>query len=192
MAKSALGLHAVHMRRLGPNPDRSLASSAHELQQAAGTLQSHAARADAVPTYGITLAHVEEAVDRLAASLDQMANAVAEWCGESDAVVEESALPPEARALRWHLQAAATDLRTAEAACCASRDWTRRLRATVPDGGYEGRLARRAASRWSIVGPRTRNVPADRFDAATGIRTRVSAVRGRRPRPLDDGGAVRA
>jgi hypothetical protein len=78
MAKSALGLHAVHMRRLGPNPDRSLASSAHELQQAAGTLQSHAARADAVPTYGITLAYVEEAVDRLAVSLDQMVNAVAD------------------------------------------------------------------------------------------------------------------
>ena len=101
-------------------------------------------RADAVPTYGITLAHVEEAVDRLAVSLDQMANAVAERCGESDAVVEESARPPEARALRA-LQA--RNLRTAEAACCASRDWTRRLSAAVPDGGYEGRLARRAASR---------------------------------------------
>jgi hypothetical protein len=139
MAKAAVGRHAVHMRPLRANPNRAVASSAHELQQAAGTLQSHAARADAVPTYGITLAHVEEAVDRLAVSLDQMANAVAEWCGEPDAVVEEPALPPEARALRWHLQAAATDLRTAEAACSASRDWTRRLLAAVADGEDEDR-----------------------------------------------------
>ena len=134
------------MRRIAPNPNRALASSAQELQQAAGTLQSHAARADAVPTHGITLAHVEEAVDRLAVSLAQMANAVAEWCGESDAVVEERALPPEARALRWHLQAAATNLRTVEAACTASRDWTERLFAAVSDSDDERRLAGRTAS----------------------------------------------
>jgi hypothetical protein len=146
MAQAAVALHAVHMRRLHSNPNRALTSSAHELQQAAGTLQSHAARADGVPTYGIALAHVEEAVDRLSVSLDQMAIAVAEWCGGPDAVVEEPALPPEARALRWHLQAAATHLRTAEAACSASRDWTRRLLAAVPDGDYEERLVRQAGS----------------------------------------------
>jgi hypothetical protein len=127
MANATVRLHALLMRRFFSDTNHALASSAHELQQAAGTLQSHAARADAVPTYGTTLAHVEEAVDRLAVALDQMANAVAEWCGESDAVVEEPALPPEARALRWHLHAAAAGLRTSEASCTASREWTRRL-----------------------------------------------------------------
>ena len=141
MAIATGEFQAVGMSLLRPDPTRTLASSAHELQRAAGALQSHAAEPAAVPTYGITLAHVEEAVDRLAVSLDQMASAVAEWCGESDAVVEEPALPPEARALRWHLQAAATKLRTAEAACTASRDWTRRLLAAVPDRDYDDRAA---------------------------------------------------
>jgi hypothetical protein len=134
------------MRRFRSESNRTLASSAHELQQAAGTLQSHAARTDAVPTYGITLAHVEEAVDRLAVALDQMANAVAEWCGESEAVVEESALPPEARALRWHLHAAAASVRTSETACTASREWTRRLLDAVADVEHDGEPVRAAGS----------------------------------------------
>jgi hypothetical protein len=144
MAETAAGIQAVHMRRHS-DPNRALATSAHALQQAAGTLQSHAARADAVPTHGVALAHVEEAVDRLAVALDQMANAVAEWCGESDAVVEEPALPPEARALRWHLQAAAANLRTSEAACAAGRDWTRRLLTVGPDTDEDDGQARAAS-----------------------------------------------
>jgi hypothetical protein len=129
------------MRRLHTHPSRALASSAHQLQRAAGTLQSHAASPEAVPDYGITLAHVEEALDRVAVAMDQMASAVAEWCGEPDAVADEPALPPEARALRWHLQAAAANLRTSEAACAASRDWTRRLLAA--DGEVQ---------RWAAAG----------------------------------------
>jgi hypothetical protein len=146
MADTLVQLHDLQMRRFRSDPNSELASSAHALQQTAGMLQSHAARPDAVPTYGITLAHVEEAVDRLAAALDQMANAVAGWCGESDAVVEEPTLPPEARALRWHLHAAAANLRTSEAACAASRDWTRRLVAAVPADHQNDECARRAAS----------------------------------------------
>ena len=142
----AVAGHGMHMRRFRSDPNRALASSAHELQCAGGTLQSHAVDADAVPTYGITLAHVEEAVDRLAVALDQMANAVAEWCEESDAVVQEPALPPEARALRWHLHAAAANLRTSEAACTASRDWTERLLAAATEPDFDDRLSRRAAS----------------------------------------------
>jgi hypothetical protein len=99
-----------------------------------------------VPTYGITLAHVEESLDRIAAALDQMANAVADWSGGSNAVVEEPALPPEARALRWHLHAAAANLRTSEAACTASRDWTRRLLAAEPPSDPHDAFERTAAS----------------------------------------------
>jgi hypothetical protein len=106
--------------------DQPLATSAHELQRAAGKLQTHAANPDAVPTHGITLAHVEEAIDRLAVAMEQMANAVADWCGEPSPVVN-NALPPEARALRWHLESVADKLRDSELACATSRDWTRRL-----------------------------------------------------------------
>jgi hypothetical protein len=109
--------------------DRALASSAHQLQRAAGSLQAHAGNPDAVPTHAITLAHVEEALDRLAAAMVQMANAVGDSCGERGVIVEENVLPPEARALRCHLQSAADTLRESEVACTASREWARRLHA---------------------------------------------------------------
>ena len=115
-----------------PNQDRVLATSAHQLQRAAGRLQTHAANPHAVPTHEITLAHVEEALDRLAVAMEQMANAVADWCGEPSAIVEDNALPPEARALRWHLQSVADKLRASEIACAISRDWTRQLLAHPP------------------------------------------------------------
>jgi hypothetical protein len=107
--------------------DRALATSAHELQRAAGSLQTHAANPHAVATHEITLAHVEETLDRLAVAMEQMANAVADWCGEPSAIVEDNALPPEARALRWHLQSVADKLRGSETACAISRAWARRL-----------------------------------------------------------------
>jgi hypothetical protein len=109
------------------DPHGALQASAHQLQQAAAELQSHAADPGAVPAYGITLAHVEEALDRLAIAMEQMANAVAEWCGGPSAAVQEPMLPPEARALRWHLQGVADNLRASENACAVSSDWTRRL-----------------------------------------------------------------
>jgi hypothetical protein len=118
--------------------DRALAGSAHQLQRAAGTLQTHSGNPDAVPTHPITLAHIEEALDRLAVAMGQMANAVSEWCGERGAIVEEGVLPPEARALRWHLQAAADTLRDSEVACTVSREWARRLHA-VPAGDESDR-----------------------------------------------------
>jgi hypothetical protein len=70
--------------------------------------------------------------------MGQMASAVAEWCGERGAIVEENVLPPEARALRWHLQAAADTLRESEVACTTSREWARRLLAVAAtDEGAE-------------------------------------------------------
>ena len=114
--------------------DRALATSAHQLQRVAGTLQTHAANRHAVPSHEITRAHVEEALDRLAVAMEQMANAVADWCGEPSAIVEENALRPEACALRWHLQSIADKLRDSELACASSRDWTRRLLGNAPTG----------------------------------------------------------
>ena len=114
--------------------DRSLATSAHQLQRAAGAVQAHAGNRDAVRTHGIALAHTEEALDRLAVAMGQMASAVAEWCGEGSSIVDETALPPEARALRWHLRSVAESLRASENACTVSRKWTRLLLALPPPG----------------------------------------------------------
>jgi hypothetical protein len=133
MVKRISAVHDVDMHAplALSDQDRALASSAHELQRAAGTLQAHAANPDAVPTHGITLAHVEEAIDRLAVAMEQIANAVADWCGEPSPVAD-NALPPEARALRWHLASVADRLRDSELACASSRDWTRRLLGNLP------------------------------------------------------------
>ena len=134
MVRRTAPAHDVDMHTTLELSDRdlALAASAHELQRAAGAVQTQAANPDAVPTHELTLAHVEEAVDRLAVAMEQMANAVADWCGEPSAIVEENALPPEARALRWHLQSVADELRAAEIACASSRDWTRRLLLNPP------------------------------------------------------------
>jgi hypothetical protein len=70
---------------------------------------------------------VEEAIDRLAVAMGQTASAVADWCGDPAAVVQETSLPPEARALRRHLHVLAENLRASEVACSVSREWTRRL-----------------------------------------------------------------
>ena len=134
MVRRTAPAHDVDMHTTLELSDRNLAlaASAHELQRAAGAVQTHAANPDAVPTHELTLAHVEEAVDRLAVAMEQMANAVADWCGQPSAIVEENALPPEASALRWHLQSVADELRAAEIACASSRDWTRRLLLNPP------------------------------------------------------------
>ena len=51
---------------------------------------------------------------------------------ERDVLVVDNALPPEARALRWHLESVADKLRESELACATSRDWTRRLLGRLP------------------------------------------------------------
>jgi len=73
-------------------------AAASRLERAADELRQRAGSPNAVPSLPATLAHIEEALDRLAASMRLMAHAAAEWCGEDGARVEEDALPPEARA----------------------------------------------------------------------------------------------
>ena len=107
--------------------DHALADSAHELQRAAGHVQKHAAASDQVPALAATLAHIEEALDRLSVGMLQMANGVVEWSAEQDPSVDEDALPPPAQALCFHLRAVADALRAPRDACSSSRTWTRRL-----------------------------------------------------------------
>jgi hypothetical protein len=69
----------------------------------------------------ITLSHLEEALERLSTGAVKLAQAVEDWNGEPDA------LPPEARALRWHLFHLASRLRGAQEACPETRRWAREV-----------------------------------------------------------------
>jgi hypothetical protein len=109
------------------HPAHALADSADELQRAARHLRKHAAAADQVPALGITLAHVEEALDRLMVGMMQMANDVVECSAEQGRSTDEDVLPPEARALCFHLRAAADALRAPRDACTSSRIWSGRM-----------------------------------------------------------------
>jgi hypothetical protein len=105
------------------DPCHALPASADHLQRAAGALRRHAGSAHSVPTLPVTLTHVQETLDLLAAGIRQMENAVADRCGQS---FDEDDLPPDARALRWHLGATAKALRASREACSASADFARR------------------------------------------------------------------
>ena len=118
-----------------------IAESAHQLQRAAGALQQRASSRDTVPALPSALAHLEEALDRLATSMVKTAHAVEEWAGAEDDL-DRDALAPDARALRWHLFHIATRLRGAEAACPDGRRWARELLLQLPG---EGRLPREGA-----------------------------------------------
>ena len=102
-------------------------ATASRLERAADELRQRAGGPNAVPSLPATLAHIETALDQLAASMRLMAHAAAEWCGEDGARVEENALPPEARALLWHLRAVADTLIESRDGCPATREWARRL-----------------------------------------------------------------
>jgi hypothetical protein len=123
-----------------PSDEHALADSAHELERAGRHVQKHAAASDQVPTLGITLAHVEGALDRLSAGMLQMANGVVEWSAEQGPSADEDALPPEARALCFHLRAVADALRAPRDACTSSRIWTRRLLDASSDAALESEL----------------------------------------------------
>jgi hypothetical protein len=101
----------------------TIADSAHDLQRAAGDIQQRASATGTVPALPVALAHVEEALDRLATSMVMTAEAVQEWAGEPT----PDALAPDARALRWHLHHLATRIRGAQEACPDGRRWAREL-----------------------------------------------------------------
>jgi hypothetical protein len=109
------------------NPRYAVPASAHALQRAAGALQTGAGSPQAVESLPATVAHLEEALDRLATGVERMALAVAEWSESGSEIVDEDALPPDARALRWHPHTTAQALSSSRDACAASRQWARRL-----------------------------------------------------------------
>ena len=116
--------------------ERGLRRSAYELQRAAGGVLRHASGGESVPALAITLAHVEEALDRLSVGMHQLARAVA-TSGDPETDLHERNLGPEARALCSHLRALTETLRASQDACQSSRMWTRRLLAEENRPGAE-------------------------------------------------------
>jgi hypothetical protein len=110
-----------------------MADSAHQLQRAAGALQQRASNHDAVPSLPSALAHLEEALDRLATSMVKTAQAVEEWVGATEVDLDRDTLSPDARALRWHLFHVGARLRGAQDACPDARRWARTLLAAHAD-----------------------------------------------------------
>jgi hypothetical protein len=105
--------------------ERALRAAAYELQRAAGNVLTHADGAESMLTLAVTLAHVEEALDRLSVGMLKIARTVA--AREPGAGVDASGLGPETRALCFHLRAIADQLHRTESSCQASRTWTRRV-----------------------------------------------------------------
>jgi hypothetical protein len=104
-----------------------VAATASRLRRAAGQLQQWAGSPDAVPSLPVTLAHVEDAVDLLATSMQLMARSVDDWSAEHGALAGEDEPQPEARALRHQLRAIADTLIDARDAYPATCEWARRL-----------------------------------------------------------------
>jgi nucleotide-binding universal stress UspA family protein len=100
-------------------------ATAARLDRAAAELRERAGSPDAVPRLPVTLAHLEDACDELAAAMGLLAEAAAAWCGPDDA--DEATLPPDARALLWHLRSVANTLTDARDGCLTTRTWAQRL-----------------------------------------------------------------
>jgi hypothetical protein len=153
-----------------------VAATASRLRRATGELQQWAGSPDAVPSLPVTLAHVEDALDQLAAGMQLMARSIEGWCCEDGAIPGEDAPQPEARALRYDLRAIADTLIDARDACPATCEWARRL---LGDTATEqlrpaaaSRSPRRPASASDLV-------PRPRRDAAkTGARVHATSSRG--------------
>ncbi len=108
-------------------PPTDIASSAHQLQRAAGHVQQRASGPGAVTALPAALAHLEEALERLATGAIRSAQAVEDWESEPGATLDGEALSPPARALRWHLFHLSARLRGAQDACPDARRWAREL-----------------------------------------------------------------
>jgi hypothetical protein len=106
--------------------DRAATPNAEQLAVAAMSLRHSAAGPDALLSMPATLAHVGDAVDELASGMLVLAETVAKSPGLR-ASLDLDHLPPEARALSWHLHELAARLRAARASVETARDWAHEL-----------------------------------------------------------------
>jgi hypothetical protein len=110
-----------------PSTSAYVAAAASRLRRAAGDLQRWVDTPDAVSSLPVALGHVEDALDQLATSMQLMARSVEGWRAEGDAIPDEDALQPEARALRHQLRTISDMLIDARDGCPAACEWARRL-----------------------------------------------------------------
>jgi nucleotide-binding universal stress UspA family protein len=136
-------------------------ATAARLQRTAHELRARAGSPSAVPSLPVTLAHLEDAFDELAATMRLLAEAAAEWCDGDDA--DGGTLPPAARALSWHLRAAADALSESSKSCLASREWTRRLLDDAIPEPSSGVIMDMQTARRSSDGPSGRRAAAGRI-----------------------------
>jgi hypothetical protein len=100
---------------------------------------------DALENLPATLAHVGDAVDDLASGMLVLAETVAESAGLGTSL-DFDHLPPEERALSWHLHELAARLRAARASVETARGWAREL-------GQSGSARAGARGRALWIGP---------------------------------------
>ena len=136
-------------------PRGQVPATAARLHRAAAELRERAGSPYAVPTLPVTLAHLEDAFDELAATMRLLAEGAAGWCGMDDA--DAGTLPPEASALLWHLRSVADTLTDARDGCLASRPWAHELverAAPEPESGVLMSLptAQRPSARRIVCG----------------------------------------
>jgi hypothetical protein len=137
-------------------------ATAARLDRAAAELRERAGSPYAVPRLPVTLAHLENAFEELAASVRLLAEAAAEWCDTADA--DEGTLPPEAQALLWHLRSVADALTDARDGCLTTRHWAHQLlerAAPEPASGVSMNLptAQRSPARHVAAGHGARFTP---------------------------------
>lgn len=106
--------------------ERAATPNAEQLAVAAMSLRHSAAGPDALLSLPATLAHVGDAVDELASGMLVLADTVAKSSGLRTSL-DLDHLPPEARALSWHLHELAARLRAARASVETARDWAHQL-----------------------------------------------------------------
>ena len=94
-------------------------ATAARLNRAAAELRERAGSPQAVSKLPVTLDHLEDAFDQLAASMRLLAEATSEWCATDEA--DARTLLPEAAALLWHLRSVADTLTDARDGCLTTR-----------------------------------------------------------------------
>jgi len=110
-----------------PRNEAATTASAEQLAEAAARLRRDLAELDAMEAVPVTLARVGDAIDELASGVLVLGETVARSSGLADLSPDLDHLPPEARALCWHLHELAARLRAARASVETAHDWSQDL-----------------------------------------------------------------
>ena len=104
-----------------------MTASAGQPTEAAEVLRVALAPPHELDTLPETLSHVGDVIDELARGVLALDDAVARSSGLGDVGPHLDHLPPDARALSWHLHELASRLRAARASAETANHWSREL-----------------------------------------------------------------